>query len=85
MQACECVDGWNHTEGRCSINHMEMEGCPQLESLRRCDGSATQSWCETTFTKCREQGYVRPAAFVGFYPTAAAAAAAGAAAPPPPP
>ena len=62
MQACECVDGWNHTEGRCSINHMEMKGCPQLESLRRCDGSATQSWCETTFTKCREQGYVRTGA-----------------------
>lgn len=57
LPACECVGDWNHTEGRCSINPMEMEGCPNLEALRRCDGSASQSWCETTFTKCREQGH----------------------------
>lgn len=47
---------WTHSENKCASSPLEMSGCPKTKDLARCDYDTEQSWCDTTFASCREQG-----------------------------
>lgn len=38
-----------HNENKCAANHFTFSNCPSASELLKCDYTAEQSWCETTF------------------------------------
>jgi hypothetical protein len=46
---CACKDNWVHAENKCAANRLIIEGCPSKSVLLRCDYTAEESWCDTTF------------------------------------
>jgi len=52
---CECKHQWFHDEQKCAESEMEFSQCPSIGEMRRCEFDVSDSWCETTYSYCREQ------------------------------
>jgi hypothetical protein len=54
---CECMDSWLHNEAKCSgALGLEMQGCPTIGKIGICEFHAQNSWCDTTYDMCGQQG-----------------------------
>jgi len=65
LPACECDESWTVEASTCSGGsgrETTFTGCPTTAKMSECEGSAVyagaeQTWCQTTFARCREQTY----------------------------
>ena len=65
LPACECLSSWTLTASDCrngSSREQRVWGCPTVAMISQCvggtadaDADSEQTWCETTFARCREQ------------------------------
>jgi len=63
LPACECEQSWTLSVDDCrngSAREQNVGGCPTIKTISQCEGGAAyddtdQTWCETTFQRCREQ------------------------------
>jgi len=57
LPTCECMDNWLHNEAKCAGSlQLEMAGCPTIGKIGICEFHAQNSWCDTTYDMCEEQG-----------------------------
>jgi|ERR1719272_297845 len=62
LPPCECKERWIHDKGVpeegdvCDLsNPKQFRGCPTVDQIDECELAATESWCYTTSSACRDQ------------------------------